>query len=430
MSTAEVNTPQACVLVYNPLSGHGHLDSWNAMFISLLLAGGYRVLALTPDVPALKQRLQLGEQALVSNLEILDWGVLSPTVTQRIIYKIKRISAKLKETFTQTEPAPFEHDPEFNYLEPLEFVTRVNRSLSHTNAKPSLIINMYMDLYRTDQARWNEAQTYLTQYAVAPWIGLRFIPATNPVEGYYKTSSLSGMCFLDETVVQSYSHALPQKQFCYLPDITNTDLPDTESARAIKIKQLARGRKIVFMGGTISATKNLSKWLSVVECADPAKWFFVQIGEIHQDALNNDDLQAYKKIMMALPEHLYVESNYLPDERAFNEMIVCADILFAVYRDFKISSNMLGKAASFNKLILVADQYLMGERVRRYGLGLAVSQDNVAQMYTALSALAAHDLDLDGFNAYCRDFSRQALREQLFKMIERCNPVAHERVPV
>ena len=91
---------------------------------------------------------------------------------------------------------------------------------------------------------------------------------------------------------------------------------------------------------------------------------------------------------------------------------------------------MLGKAASFKKPILVADQYLMGERVRRYGLGQAVSQDHVAQMYTALDELAAHELDLAGFNAYCRDFSQQALREQLFTMIERCNMAAHERVPV
>ena len=425
-----MNTSQACVLVYNPLSGHGHLDSWNAMFISVLLAGGYRVLALTPDVPALQQRLNLEGQPSAAKLEILNWAVLKPTLIQRVFSKAMRLGRIVKDKFTRRESEPFEHDPELNYLEPLEFVTRVHRALNHTKAKPSLIINMYMDLYRTDQARWDEAQTYITRHAVAPWIGLRFIPAKYPVEGYYKTSSLSGMCFLDEDIVQSYSIALPEKQFCYLPDITNTDLPKTGSTRAIKIKQLARGRKIVFMGGTIGTTKNLSKWLSVVECADPSKWFFVQIGEIHQDALYEDDLQAYKKITMALPEHLYVESSYLPDERAFNEMIVCADILFAVYRDFKISSNMLGKAASFKKPILVADQYSMGERVRRYGLGQAVSQDHVVQMYTALNKLAAHELDLAGFNAYCRDFSQQALREQLFTMIERCNMVAHERVPV
>ena len=38
-----MNSGRPCILVYNPLAGHGHLDSWNALFVSLLLAGGYRV---------------------------------------------------------------------------------------------------------------------------------------------------------------------------------------------------------------------------------------------------------------------------------------------------------------------------------------------------------------------------------------------------
>jgi hypothetical protein len=423
-----MSADQPCVLIYNPLSGHGHLDSWNAMFISLLLSGGYHVLALTPNVSALQERLQLSGQSSVSNLEILDWDVLSPTLVQRIIAKAKRLAFKIKEKSTKSDQELIENDLELNYLEPIEFVQRVNKALASSNAKPSLVLNMYMDLYRTDQGRWDEAQTYLTTHGCAPWIGVRFIPSAHPIEGYYKTSSLRGMCFLDQAVVKSYSEALPEKQFIYLPDITNTDLTQADSARAINVKRLAHGRKIVFMGGTISATKNLSQWLSVIECADPSKWFFVQIGEIHQDSLNEEDLQAYKKIMMSPPEHLYVESSYLPDERAFNEIIACSDILFAVYRNFKISSNMLGKAAFFQKPILVADQYLMGERVRHYGLGQAVSQDDATQMYAALCELIVQEPNLEGFNAYCRDFSQEALRESLTTIIERCRSAEHEKV--
>ena len=422
-----MSADQPCILIYNPLSGHGHLDSWNAMFISLLLSGGYHVLALTPDVTALQERLQLSGQTSTSKLEVLDWDVLRPRLVQRVIAKIKRLAFKLKEKFNTPDNQVIANDPELNYLAPLEFVERVKRALASTNAKPSLVLNMYMDLYRTDQRRWDETQAYLTKYDCAPWIGVRFIPSARPMEGYYKTSSLQGMCFLDEAVVQSYSESLPEKQFIYLPDVTNTDLPKVDSARAINVKQLANGRKIVFMGGTISATKNLSKWLSLIERADPSKWFFVQIGEMHQDSLNKEDLQACKKIMMSPPEHLYVESSYLPDERAFNEMIACSDILFAVYRDFKISSNMLGKAASFQKPILVADQYLMGERVKHYGLGQAVSQDDVTHMYAALCELVLQTPNLDGFNAYCRDFSQEALRQRLTTIIERCSMKEHER---
>jgi hypothetical protein len=423
-----MSADQPCVLIYNPLSGHGHLDSWNAMFISLLLSDGYHVLALTPNVSALQERLQLSGQLSASKLEILDWDVLRPTLAQRIIAKVKRLALKLKEKFNMSDPVVIGNDPELNYLEPLEFVQRIKKALSSSNAKPSLVLNMYMDLYRTDQGRWDAAQTYLTTHGCAPWIGVRFIPSAHPIEGYYKTSSLRGMCFLDQAVVKSYTEALPEKQFIYLPDITNTDLTQSDSVRAINVKRLAHGRKIVFMGGTISTTKNLSKWWSVIECADPSRWFFVQIGEIHQDSLIEEDLQAYQRIMMSPPEHLYVESSYLSDERAFNEIIACSDILFAVYRDFKISSNMLGKAAFFQKPILVADQYLMGERVRHYGLGLAVSQDDATQMYAALCELIVQEPNLEGFNAYRRDFSQEALRESLTTIIERCRSTEHERV--
>jgi hypothetical protein len=89
---------------------------------------------------------------------------------------------------------------------------------------------------------------------------------------------------------------------------------------------------------------------------------------------------------------------------------------------------MLGKAAFFQKPILVADQYLMGERVRHYGLGLAVSQDDATQMYAALCELIVQEPNLEGFNAYRRDFSQEALRESLTTIIERCRSTEHERV--
>ena len=68
---------RACVLIYNPISAHGHLDSWNALFIGLLLERGYRILALTPDRKALKSRLCQRKLADHPMLHILDWNASS-----------------------------------------------------------------------------------------------------------------------------------------------------------------------------------------------------------------------------------------------------------------------------------------------------------------------------------------------------------------
>jgi hypothetical protein len=228
------------------------------------------------------------------------------------------------------------------------------------------------------------------------------------------------MCLLDPRVVDKYRQLLPEKVFAYLPDITYSDLPDQVSERAINIKTLAAGRRIVFMGGTIGATKNLAKWFELVKRADVTQWFFVQIGEVHAAALNKEDLAAYKQMKSEARKNLYIETGYLPDERAFNEIIAMSDVLFAVYRDFKISSNMLGKAAVYAKPILVADNHLMGERVLHYGLGKTVSQDNVEQMLVALTELVSNAINPAGCAAYTHDFGREALSKQLFSMLHNC----------
>lgn len=411
--------PQPCVLVYNPLAGHGHLDSWNAMFISMLLEGGYRVLALTPDVAALRQRLALRGDDEALNLQILDWDVLRRNVLQRLVRKLGHMAAALtgREAVSATAGTV---DPELHYLEPLEFAQRVRAAVKKGRCKPFLVLNMYMDLYRTDASRWQACDQDLALGGPYRWVGVRFIPRATPTEGYYQTRFLAGMCFLDEAVVATYRAQRPDKQFFYLPDITNTDLPQEASQIAQEIGRQARGRTIVFMGGTIGATKNLAKWYALIQQADAAQWFFVQIGEVHQGALNVQDLEAYTQLTTSPPENLYIRQGYLPDERAFNAIIQASDILFAVYRDFTISSNMLGKAAAFEKPILVADNHLMGDRVTRYGIGKAVPQDEVGLMLQALEALLKAPPPPEAFRAYRDDFSQKSLRKRLFALIDHC----------
>src|SRR5215213_3460424 len=75
----DMKNSKPCVLIYNPISGHGHLDSWNVLFVGLLLEGGYRVLALTPDRRALESRLARRKLADLSLLHILDWDASSVT---------------------------------------------------------------------------------------------------------------------------------------------------------------------------------------------------------------------------------------------------------------------------------------------------------------------------------------------------------------
>lgn len=454
-----------CILVYNPISGHGHLDSWNAMFIAILLEKGWDVLALTPDVPALLSRLAQKGMANSPHLHVLDhnasvdigwlalrarlqrvwqwWNVFgnryfyrrpgSETMAgmpflvywktrlfQKVVPFLFRASyflyARYHRIRKSREVSSDCDEHEAGYLNPVDFARRIRAALQKSPLKPELVFNMYMDMYRSSTDSWNKFAA-LTRW---PWAGIRFVPADFPVERYYTLSSLRGMCFLDENICRIYQEKIPNKSFEYLPDTTETGLPDQPSALAQEIRQRAAGRKIVFMGGSIGAQKNLARWYELIALADPRQWFFVQIGELHRGALNTEDTVALEKVMSCPPENILLKDEYLQDERAFNDIIRTADVIFAVYRDFRISSNMLNKAAAFEKPILVADNHLMGERVRAYGIGKTVPQDDANLIYGALMALDEAATLNDSFEQYRNDFGINALEINLTRFIERC----------
>ena len=177
------------------------------------------------------------------------------------------------------------------------------------------------------------------------------------------------------------------------------------------------------MGGTIGDKKNLSQWYQLIGLTNPTDWFFVQIGEVREQSLGRDDLSAYHQALLEPPENLFLHTQYLPDERTFNEVIALSDIVFAVYRKFNISSNMPGKAAAFEKPILVAEGYLMGARVTKYQIGLTVPEDDAAQMLQALTVLAqplaARSIALPKhFAEYRQDFSHDALKSKFFNFLD------------
>jgi glycosyltransferase involved in cell wall biosynthesis len=112
--------------------------------------------------------------------------------------------------------------------------------------------------------------------------------------------------------------------------------------------------------------------------------------------------------------------DFIDDEREFNAIMHASDILFAVYTDFPYSSNMLSKAANLRRPILVSDRYLMGELVRRYGIGIAVPEDDPSAAYLALEKLQNGSVSEESYANYCKNFSAQSLGDALEQFICRC----------
>lgn len=410
-----------CVLIYNPMSGHGHLDSWNAMFIALLLGRGWRVLALDKDIDDVRKRLDSLGCTQFDNLQLLPWQLRKPSFGFRLMAKLNRMALglflRLRQPFSLSRKQTAVLDVEQNYLDPIEFGLRIKSALTASVWCPDLVFNMYLDFYRTDRLRWT---AFEKQLGIA-WAGLCIDPKGGVIRDYMRLPHFKGLCLLDEAVKDSYQRLLPNKSFAYLPDITSGILPDAETEFVCEIKRRAGLRKIVFMGGSIGGNKNLAIWCELIARADSERWFFVQVGELHLSTLTESDVQARQNILANLPENLYLKESYLPDEAVFNQIIQASDIIFAVYREFQLSSNMLGKAALFKKPIIVAESYLMGERVSRYGIGATVGQEDVLAILSSLDQLVhTNPPQPDNFRAYQDDHSQDKLMTVFEAFIDHC----------
>jgi hypothetical protein len=426
---------QGYIVLYNPISHEGHLDSWHLLCADLLLRAGWGIVMLTTDPRQIQ--IKSTQRGLNNYDRFVLMGTKPPTEGARgklremlkrfdsyldthpigkgpagqFFSSLRGLAASLRRV-RQSLPA----NTWVTHVDPALFQSHANFAISAQPVKVRAVFNMYIDAYSSDLTAW-------TDFALTngvPWMGLCITPRQGNLEPYYADPSYKGTCFLDPKVCQQYSRMLPNKHFAYLPDITETALPETTSPLALEILQRARGRPIVFMGGSIGKQKNLACWYGLIKQANPEEWFFLQVGRLNKNNLTKNDEAALLEVQRNTPENLFVNAEYINDERFFNELISISTVVFAVYRDFERSSNMLSKAAAFGKPIVVSDEFLMGERVRRYGIGQVVHQDNVSQMYQALQQCRLSPPHESAYAAYRQDFCEAAMQQALDQFMRAC----------
>ncbi len=441
-----MKSKKPCILLYNPISGHGHLDSWLEIFVELLIERHFLVVVLTPDPKILKERLSLKNLEEHPCLQMLPWkkvfksnylryawdiwihfceryyfgregSSITPEMTLLIRWKKKfyrlfvpylYLISKLIR-LSQQRLRNEKNEIEDSGLDPVGAALQIKAILRKSKWYPDFLFNMYMDMYKTDTFSWER----FASICRLPWGGIRFVPQPSSHEAYYYLSTLRGMCFLDEGLCKIYAKRFPEKIFPFLPDVTYSETPQDEPKIVKEILEKSGGRKIVFMGGSIGGQKNISRWCEVIFMAKRTEWFFVQIGEIHFNTFTPEDIEAYKTLTKSIPENVYIFSEFIPDERIFNAIINISDVLFAVYRDFHTSSNMLSKSAIFEKPILTSKGFLMGERVRRYGIGLTVSEYDSRAMFDGLNTLIHKKIEPEKFKNYREDYGVENLWDNI-----------------
>jgi hypothetical protein len=197
-----------------------------------------------------------------------------------------------------------------------------------------------------------------------------------------------------------------------------------------RIRARAGGRTIVALLGSLTSDKGVPEFVDVIARADARRFFFVLAGEIFWQSFGPWESRL-RRFAASPPENCFVHAEYLPDERALNDMIVASHVLYAVYPNQRDSSNTLTKAATFERPVVVSDRHLIGERVRSFRLGAAVPFGDAQRVVAALETLSRQPRSEFGYEDYRAAHSHEALSARFGELLAAwtAQAQAHPRSP-
>ena len=407
------------ILLYNPINGHGHLDSWLTMLIKSFLGRGYGIRCITDDLDSFFPICAASGFDSHPRLEFWDVNKAKERKRAKEKRNWRNIARReLRRFLRKVEKTVFRLD-DGGLLRPANILDDIISCTPPGSPGADFLFITYLDMYCHQPRFWKNFGETLS----LPFGGIRFVPKIgSPGSGYkeawFDAPGFRGQCFLAESACEKYGELFPEKAFVALPDVTNADLPSEEPGLVASMRDSARGRTVVFLGGSLGARKNLPLLAKCVEHLDPDEWFFTICGRSYASSYGVEDSRAFNFLRSRSEIMLYLD--YLPDERDFNAVIAAADIIYAVYRNFPYSGNMVSKAAYFGKPIVVAEGGLMAERVKRYKLGLAVPETNDRECREALRKLRGWRPARDDCARYVDDFGERQMGDALEKFIAGC----------
>jgi glycosyltransferase involved in cell wall biosynthesis len=354
----------------------GHHPTYFKFFTKVLLELGHEVIALCPKPKELSEWIAYNCANFADHLYTVEIQELGSNQVSSPILKHTVLALR-----------HWQHA-----------AANIQTASSILGRSPDLVFFAWLDSY---------LGTYLTHYLVDKvfpyrWSGLYFHPY-HLREAKQKLLSLhygpldhhnilhSPHCpvvaVLDEGISEILLRKLGRKPVVVFPDFTDELLPDMNYILAKQIREKAGDRKVIGMLGSLDKRKGLLTLLEVAQKSLENNWFFVFAGTLVEQTLSEQELVKIKNFVFQSPSNCLFHFERIPDESQFNAVVSSCDVLFAVYQGFPHSSNILTKAAIFKKPVLVSNSFCMGERVRKFKLGLTVDEGNVLECIEALRRL-------------------------------------------
>ena len=409
------------IVLYNPVSGKGHLDSWCGLIAKVLVDRGYKVFILTPGASE-HGFVHSQDETSDSKIEYLKWNFsIAERLRLTAISVLSRLPRALnfvinvRQSRRGGRSGQVQSNRTSGDVPPKSFEYHVNWAMRQRRVSPDLILNLYLDVYRSDKPSWSSIKID----GNIPFAGLRF--GGDGEDGVCSANGFRGIALFEESIYRKYNSRYINLRVIQLPDITNTEFDSVNKYEMKQVRELAKNRTVVFLGGAIGGNKNIGTFVEVISMMDPDHWFFLVIGKVDKTTFTAFDLVQYEKIESGVIKNVLLIDQYIESESIFNGYIYASDIVYAVYRNFEFSSNMLMKASSFHKPIVVSDRYEMGRRVNSARIGYTVNEDDAASIAYGLKQALEKPINAEQFIAYNKSNSIDVFGNLLQDFVEDCH---------
>ena len=239
----------------------------------------------------------------------------------------------------------------------------------------------------------------LVQSALPPYH--RGMPDTRP---FLRSKNCVGVGILNEYSAKDLETF--QRHILLFPDFADLSAPATNYPLLRKLKEKARGRKVISLLGSINFRKGIKLLLESIPLLPKDEYFFLIAGKSSLTAQQENDLRAFGESR----NNCLFSLEKIPDESCFNALIAESDLIFAAYKQFTGSSNLLTKAAAFRKPVIVSRGLCMGRRVEQYGTGQTTGEDNAGECSAAIRSLCTETrMDIQAFARYAHEHEVEKL---------------------
>ncbi|MEL7038717.1 MAG: glycosyltransferase [Cyanobacteria bacterium J06592_8] len=236
-----------------------------------------------------------------------------------------------------------------------------------------------------------------------------------------RNPQLQNLFCLDPFAVKHLNQYPGKFEAVHLPDpVERMRVSDEQSLQLREALGIESDRKVFLLFGAITARKGIYQILEAIALLSPEecqKLCLILVGESSiSDSINAE----MEKLRQTHPVQFICRYEFISDGEV-ETYFKMVDVVLAPYQRHVGMSGILLLAAAAEKPVLSSDYGLMGEMVKRYGLGLTADSTVPSQISQGLSQLLSENLDQlydrTRMQSFAQQNSAEAFAEIIFKKI-------------